>query len=79
MLLGRLLALSKITRQEKAWQGHTLAYYEHLLITAIKKLYNFGLRAQCYKTLYLHNLRIFVIGLNVCVWQAFTAQSNVCG
>ncbi len=32
-----------------------------------------------YKTYYGRNLRIFVISLSVCPWQAFPAWSNVCG
>ncbi len=35
-------------------------------------------RAQCYKTFYVRNLRKFVISQSVCLWQAFTAQPNVC-
>ncbi len=36
-------------------------------------------KAQFYKTFYVRNFRIFVISWSVCQWQAFTAQSNVCG
>ncbi len=43
-----------------------------------KKFYNIEPRAQCYKTFYDRNLRIFVISQSVCQRQAFPAQSNVC-
>ncbi len=33
---------------------------------------------QCYKTFYVHNLRMFVLSWSVCPWQAFPTQSNVC-
>ncbi len=35
--------------------------------------------AQCYKTFYVWNLRMFVISKIVCLLQAFPANSNVCG
>ncbi len=31
-----------------------------------------------YKTFFGRNLRIIMISQSVCIWQAFTAQSNVC-
>jgi hypothetical protein len=34
---------------------------------------------QCHKTLYVRNLRVFVIRKSVCHWQIFTSLSNVCG
>ncbi len=33
--------------------------------------------AQCYKTFYVRNLRMFLISQYVCLWQALPAQSNV--
>ncbi len=36
-------------------------------------------QGQCYKTLYGHNLRIFVISQTASSWQAFPDQSNICG
>jgi hypothetical protein len=36
-----------------------------------KKFYNIGPWAQGYKTFFVHKLRIFVISLIVCHWQAF--------
>ncbi len=36
-------------------------------------------RSLYYKTFYGRNLRIFIINLCVCLWQAFTAKSNVWG
>jgi hypothetical protein len=38
----------------------------------------FNTRAQCYKTFYVCNLRIFAISYSVCPWQAFPALSNGC-
>jgi hypothetical protein len=35
--------------------------------------------AHCYKTFFVHNLRIFVISYIVCLWQVLPAYSNVCG
>ncbi len=32
-------------------------------------------RGQCYKTLYVRNLRIFLISQSVCVWQALQIYS----
>jgi hypothetical protein len=32
--------------------------------------------AECYKTFYFRTLRMFVIGLSICPW---TAYSDVCG
>jgi hypothetical protein len=43
-----------------------------------KRFHSTGPRAQCYKTFYGRNLRIFVISYSVCPWQTFPAQSNVC-
>ncbi len=34
---------------------------------------------QCYKAFFVRDLRIFVISQSVCPWQAFPAQSIVCG
>jgi hypothetical protein len=34
---------------------------------------------QCYETFSVRNLRIFVISLSACPWQAFPALSNDCG
>ncbi len=42
-------------------------------------LYNIGSRDQCCKTFYSRKLRNFVISLSICSWQAFPAQSTVCG
>ncbi len=43
-----------------------------------KTFYNIDTWAQCYKTFYCCNLRIFVISQSGCPWQAFPALSNVC-
>jgi len=44
-----------------------------------KYFYNIGPWAQCYKTFFVRNLRIFVISLSVCLWHTLPAYSNVCG
>ncbi len=36
-------------------------------------------QAQCYKTFFVRNLRIFIISQSVCPRQVLLAQSNVCG
>ncbi len=41
--------------------------------------YNIEPWAQCYKTFYVRNLRMFVISQSACNQQAFPAQSIVCG
>ncbi len=33
-------------------------------------------RGRCYKTFFVHDLRIFVLSQSVCPWQTFPAQSN---
>jgi hypothetical protein len=43
-----------------------------------KKFYNTGPRAQCFKTFYVRNLRVNVISVSDCPWQAYPALSNVC-
>ncbi len=43
------------------------------LIWAIPwKYFNFAIRSQCYKTIYVRNLRIFVISWSVCGCQALS-------
>jgi hypothetical protein len=49
-----------------------LAYYEIRTIR-IRNFYSTDPRAQCYKTFYVRGLRMFVISLRVCRWQAFQA------
>ncbi len=44
-----------------------------------KKFSNLETRSQCYKTLYVCNLRMILISQSVCPLQAFPAQSNICG
>ncbi len=44
-----------------------------------KMFYKISPWGQCYKIFFVRNLRIFVISQSVCPWQAFQAQSNVCG
>ncbi len=41
-----------------------------------KMFRNIGPRAQCYKTFYGCNLRIFLISHSVCPWQAFESYSS---
>ncbi len=43
-----------------------------------KKLYEIGPRAQCYKSFFVCDLRIFLISQSVCPWQVFPAQSIDC-
>ncbi len=44
-----------------------------------KKFYNIGPWCQSYMIFYFRNLRMFAISWSVCPWQAFPAQSNICG
>ncbi len=43
------------------------------------KLWMLKVLTTCYKTFFVRNLKIFVISQSVCPWQAFPAQSIVCG
>jgi hypothetical protein len=45
----------------------------------IDSLDNSDTWARCYKTLYVRNVRIFIIGESVCPRHAFQATSNACG
>jgi hypothetical protein len=69
---------------ERVKVSNTPAYYDTATVTPVKcclvyaprvnaiKLF-WKLRAQCHKTFYGRNLRIFVISSSVCPWQAFSS------
>jgi hypothetical protein len=48
-----------------------------IFILTPKMFYEIDTKAQCYKTFYVRNLRIYVISESVCPWQSFLAKYNV--
>jgi hypothetical protein len=48
------------------------AYFAGLELTALI-CYSIGSWAQCYKTFYVCNLKIFIASYSVCPWPAFLA------
>jgi hypothetical protein len=73
--LGKLLVLPATVRQD--WKVFARCKHSSLFGLIIsykqKKFFNTDTLGQCYKTFFVHNLRIFLISYSVCPWQAFPA------
>ncbi len=65
--------MTKNAASGKAWKGQMFQLLELFNCGANKKFYDIGPGAQCYKTFYVRNLRMFVISYNVCQLQDFPA------
>ncbi len=56
--------LQTLDQARKVCQGQTLQLITKIRRLRIKKFYNIGPWTQCYKTFYVRNVRMFVIGQN---------------
>ncbi len=75
--LGLGLAYKQQTRLERFARNKHSSLLRKSVNYGQKKFYNIGPWAQCYKTFYVLNLRMFLVSQSVCPWQTSTAQSNV--
>ncbi len=60
-------------------KGQTLQLITETVNYGRNIFYDKGPWGQCYKTIFLRNLQIFVISWSGCPWQAFPAQFIVSG